>query len=133
MAVTVCTITGGGSSISFGNGSGQITPMSITPSWNALDSSKTGRDNSTGDMFRDKITDKMKWTIELPYGLDQSQVASILSIIKTAQYSLTIPDPLTGTNISHNVYTTSCEPKIAKMTSASSWIYESFSFNAIQF
>ena len=133
MAITVCSISNGTTTVNFGNGSGQIVPDAITPSWNALDSSKTGRNNSTGDMFRDKVADKRKWTIELPYGLNQTQVKNILDIIKSAHYTLTVPDVLSGTNTSFTVYTSSCEPKIALMTSASSWIYEAFSFSAIQF
>lgn len=134
MSVTTCSISANGSTVNFGDASGCVcVPIKITPGWNALDSAKSGRDNSTGTMFRDKVADKRKWTIELPYGLNQTQVKNILAIIKSPQYTLTIPDAVSGTNTSFTVYTSSCEPQIALMTSESAWIYEEFSFNAIEF
>ena len=42
------------------------TPITIRPAVNALDNSKSGRDNNTGMMFRDKIAEKRKYTVEVP-------------------------------------------------------------------
>ena len=134
--INTCYITDGTNTVNFSNGSGSndmCVPIKLTPGWNALDSAKTGRDNSTGTMFRDKVADKRKWQIELPYGLNQTQVAKILKIVKSAQYTLYAPDPINGVSAPFTVYTTSCEPTIALMTSASAWIYDAFSFNAIEF
>lgn len=41
----------------------------LKASWETLDSSSTGRNNSTGAMFRDKVADKGKWELTLPTGM----------------------------------------------------------------
>ena len=73
------------------------TPITLKPSINALDSQKTGRDNNTGKMFRDKIAEKLKYTVEVPEGLTNTQVRDILAILLEQQFSAYIPNPKTGT------------------------------------
>ena len=47
-------------------------PISMAPVVNALDSSKSGRDNSLGNMFRDKIAEKQEYTLTFPAKLSNT-------------------------------------------------------------
>ena len=108
------------------------TPITLKPSINALDSQKTGRDNNTGKMFRDKIAEKLKYTVEVPEGLTNTQVRDILAILLEQQFSAYIPNPKTGTFQTKNFYCSSAEPEINRIYSQTSWDYKSWSFSATE-
>ena len=114
------------------------TATELTPQWQTLDSENTGRDNNTGKMFRDKVADKAKWVIEFPQGLTNADVATILSIVNAGDYWIKAPDSLSGTYATKNVYTSSCEPEIQRITELNSsgeptkWIYKEFSMDVIE-
>lgn len=114
------------------------TATELTPQWQTLDSENTGRDNNTGKMFRDKVADKGKWVITFPQGLTNADVSTILQIVKAGDYWIKIPDALTGTYAQKNVYTSSCEPEIQRITELNSsgeptkWIYKEFSMDVIE-
>lgn len=114
------------------------TPTTLTPQWQSLDSENTGRDNNIGSMFRDKITDKRKWNVELPSGMTNTEVAEILDIISASDYWIKTIDSLSGTYKSFNVYTSSCEPEVELITELDSndepiaWKYKAIKFDVIE-
>ena len=124
---TAMTISGNGASIT-------LTPLSIKPGVNALDSANSGRDNSSGDMFRDKLADKLKYTIEMPANMTNAEVAAILNIILAPQFTADVPDPKTGsyTNGNKAFYCAGCETEIKRIISSSNWVYKSWSFNMVE-
>lgn len=105
------------------------TPVTLKPAVNALDNSKSGRDNNTGKMFRDKIAEKLKYTVEVPHGLSNTQVAAILDIILEGSFNAYGPDPKTGTFKIKTFYCSSAEPEINQVYSLTSWDYKSWSFS----
>lgn len=114
-----------------GSGNSEITlkPDAIKPSDNALDSEKSGRDNSSGTMFRDKIAEKLKYTVEMPSGMTNTEVSAILAIILAPQFSATVPNIRTGSfDSTKNFYCSGCEPEIELITS-SGWTYKAWSFS----
>ena len=108
------------------------TPITIQPAVNALDNSKSGRDNNTGMMFRDKIAEKRKYTVEVPAGMTNTQMAALYEILLGNYFVAWGPDPTTGTFTEHNYYCAAIEPKINQIYSLTSWDYESWSFNATE-
>ncbi|MBP3328317.1 MAG: hypothetical protein J6L91_05365 [Clostridia bacterium] len=105
------------------------TPVTLKPAVNALDNSKSGRDNNTGKMFRDKIAEKLKYTVEVPHGLNNTQVAAILDIILEGSFNAYGPDPKTGRFQTKTFYCSSAEPEINQVYSLTSWDYKSWSFS----
>ncbi len=105
-----------------------LKPDSIKPSDNSLDSEKSGRDNSTGTMFRDKIAEKLKYTVDMPSGMNNTTVAAILSIILAPSFAAQVPNPKTGTFVTKDFYCSGCEPEIDLITD-NGWTYKSWSFN----
>lgn len=113
------------------------TPVELKPIWETLDSENTGRDNNTGKMFRDKVADKGKWEIDFPAGLSNTQVSTMLQIMKAGSYYVKIPDSLTGMYKQFQVYTSSCEPEIERITELTNnvpnkWVYKAFSIHIIE-
>ena len=114
------------------------TAVELTPQWQTLDSENTGRDNNTGLMFRDKIADKAKWVINFPQGMNNTDVAIILGIVKSGSYWIKAPDSLTGTYATKNVYTSVCEPEILEVTELNNndepsvWTYKAFTMDVIE-
>lgn len=107
-------------------------PVEMSPSVNALDSSKSGRDNNTGAMFRDKIAEKQSYSITFPYGIDNKVMAEILQIVMEGEFDIYAPDPKTGTYSSKSFYTSSAAPQISQIISETLWIYEEFSIEAVE-
>lgn len=107
-------------------------PVTMTPSVNALDSSKSGRDNSVGDMFRDKIAEKQSYTITVPFGLNNEQVAKILQIVMDSDFVMWCPNPKTGAYNEKSFYLAQVTPDIHKIISETYWIYNEFSFEATE-
>lgn len=108
------------------------TPVTMKPAINALDSSKTGRDNNTGAMFRDKIAEKLKYNIEFPFGLNNTQVAEILDVLLAGSFVAYIPDPKTGAFVEKSFYCSSAEPEINQIYSETFWDYKGFSVSATE-
>lgn len=107
-------------------------PVVMTPAVNALDSSKSGRDNNTGAMFRDKIAEKQSYTITFPFGLNNTQVAAILQIIMESEFDLYAPNPKTGAYGTKSFYSSAATPDIHHIESESLWFYNEFSIEAVE-
>lgn len=107
-------------------------PVVMTPAVNALDSSKSGRDNNTGAMFRDKITEKQSYTITFPFGLNNIQVAPILQIVMESDFELWCPNPKTGAYNVKSFYSSAVTPDIFRIESESLWYYYEFSLEAVE-
>ena len=107
-------------------------PATLKPAVNALDNSKSGRDNNTGKMFRDKIAEKLKYTVEMPHGMSNTEVAQILDIILEGSFQAYGPDPKTGRFATKTFYCSSAEPEINQVYSLTSWDYKSWSFSATE-
>lgn len=107
-------------------------PVVMTPAVNALDSSKSGRDNNTGAMFRDKITEKQTYTIAFPFGLNNTQVAEILQIIMESSFELWCPNPKTGAYNTKSFYSSAVTPDIYRIESETLWFYNEFSLEAVE-
>lgn len=101
-------------------------PVSMNPIVNALDSSKSGRDNNVGDMFRDKVAEKQEHSITFPAGLNNTQVAKILDIVLETSFDCWCPNPKTGTYGTKNFYCASCAPTIQRIFSERYWEYAEF-------
>lgn len=114
------------------------TPTAVTVGWQTLDSQKSGRDNNTGAMFRDKVAEKLPIKFTLPYGLKNDQVADLLDIIAAADFWVKAPNPRTGAYGPIHVYCAGCEPPIAQITDFNSsgeptaWIYDAFELNFVE-
>lgn len=67
--------------------------MGLKPGINIIDSSKSGRDNNTGTMFRDIVTGKNKYTATMPSGLNNTQYAEIADIILADSFDCWLPNP----------------------------------------
>ena len=107
-------------------------PVTIKPAVNVLDNSKSGRDNNTGKMFRDIVAEKLKYTVEVPHGLNNTQVAEILDILLEGSFTAWVPNPKTGTFQSKSFYCSSAEPEINQIYSTTFWDYKSWSFSATE-
>lgn len=107
-------------------------PVAMAPAVNSLDSSKSGRDNNTGAMFRDKITEKQSYTITFPFGLNNTQVSDILQIVMESEFELYCPDPKTGVYSSKTFYTSAVTPEIYRIESETLWYYHEFSLEAVE-
>ena len=108
------------------------TPITMKPALNALDNSKSGRDNNKGNMFRDKIAEKLKYSIEMPDGLSNTQVAQILQILMETQFTAFVPDVKSGMFKEKSFYCSSVEPEIEQIYSSTYWTYKSWSFSAVE-
>ena len=107
-------------------------PVVMTPTVNALDSSKSGRDNNTGAMFRDKIAEKQSYSIIFPYGLDNTVVAKIIQIVMDSEFDVYAPDPKSGAYSSKSFYASAVSPEIHHIVSEDLWYYNEFSVEAVE-
>lgn len=105
------------------------TPMSLKPVTNIIDSSKSGRDNNTGTMFRDVITSKNKYTATMPSGLNNTEYAELSAIILADSFECWLPNPATGKFGAKTFYCSTLEADIEQIYSESFWTYKEFSFN----
>ena len=105
------------------------TPMSLKPGINIIDSSKSGRDNNTGTMFRDIVTGKNKYTATMPSGLNNTQYAEIADIILADSFDCWLPNPKTGTFGTKTFYCSTLEADIERIYSETLWTYKEVSFN----
>ena len=107
-------------------------PISMAPVVNALDSSKSGRDNNLGNMFRDKIAEKQEYTLTFPAKLSNTQVAQILNIIMEESFDCWCPNPKNGTFGTKTFYCASCAPQIQRIFSETYWEYAEFDIEATE-
>lgn len=110
-------------------------PMSIAGSSQVLDGGNSGRDATTGRMFRDIVRDDVAtYNCTLPDGITNVQMVEILNIILSDSFSMFIPDIRTGTFEVREFYVATAEPQIKEIYSVDppEWDYEEFSFNAVQ-
>ncbi len=105
------------------------TPMGLKPGINIIDSSKSGRDNNTGTMFRDIVTGKNKYTATMPGGLNNTQYAEIADIILADSFDCWLPNPKTGTFGTKTFYCSTLEADIERIYSETLWTYKEVSFN----
>ena len=108
------------------------TPITMKPALNALDNSKSGRDNNKGNMFRDKIAEKLKYSVEMPDGLTNKEVAAISQILMETQFTAFVPDVKSGMFKEKSFYCSSVEPEIEQIYSLTYWTYKSWSFSAVE-
>lgn len=105
------------------------TPTGLKPGINIIDSSKSGRDNNTGTMFRDIVTGKNKYTATMPSGLNNTQFAEIADIILADSFDCWLPNPKTGTFGTKTFYCSTLEADIERIYSETLWTYKEVSFN----
>lgn len=105
------------------------TPMSLKTGINIIDSSKSGRDNNTGTMFRDIVTGKNKYTATMPSGLNNTQYAEIADIILADSFDCWLPNPKTGTFGTKTFYCSTLEADIERIYSETLWTYKEVSVN----
>ena len=105
------------------------TPMGLRPVIDIIDSSKGGRDNNTGTMFRDIVTGKNKYTATMPSGLNNTQYAEIADIILADSFDCWLPNPKTGAFGTKTFYCSTLEADIEQIYSETLWTYKEFSFN----
>lgn len=86
------------------NGTALPSPVSLSFSYEDLDKD-SGRDIKTQTMHRNRVrANVMKLSVE--YGIqDATEVASVLSLVTAKTFTLTYPDPATGTTKSGTFYT----------------------------
>lgn len=107
------------------------TPLSVKPCENILDSENSGRDNSTGLMFRDVVSRKSKYTFTMPAGMTNEVGARVISIILGESFKCYVPDIFTGEWKTKTFYNASCAPEIEKIT-PQGWTYKEWTFTATE-
>lgn len=107
-------------------------PVVMTPTVNALDSSKSGRDNNSGAMFRDKIAEKQDYRITFPHGLNNTEVARIIQIVMDDQFDVYAPDPKSGAYSTKTFYAAKITPDIFCVVNENLWYYNEFDVEAVE-
>jgi hypothetical protein len=107
-------------------------PVVMTPTVNALDSSKSGRDNNTGAMFRDKVAEKQSYSITFPHGLNNTEVSKIVQIVMDDQFDIYAPDPKSGAYSTKSFYASAVTPEIFLIVDESLWYYKEFTIEAVE-
>lgn len=77
---------------------------SITPTGNGLNADGSGRDIQTGDMFRTKIADKLKYEVKM-LKLPEEIHTMLASVLKPTYYDAMILNPDTNQQETHEFYT----------------------------
>lgn len=78
--------------------------LELKPSGNGLNADGSGRDVQTGEMFRVKIGDKLKWEVRMD-DLDETHMKSLALALKQPFYQATMLNPETGQREEKNYYT----------------------------
>ncbi len=76
----------------------------ISPTCNGLNADGSGRDVQTGEMFRTKITDKLKWEVKM-LRLPESVHLRLAASLKKTYYNAILHDPDNGTLTERTYYT----------------------------
>ena len=142
MANMVLAVSADGTANSFvtlhSGTSDEYIPVEMTVSFQTLDSAKSGRDNNTGKMFRDKVAEKLTAKITIPAGVTNSELAPIMTIITAGSFWAYIPNPKTGLSTpTKNFYCATVEPPIEKITAfsnnhPSAWTYDEFELSFVE-
>ena len=77
---------------------------SLEMSRNDLDADGSGRDTTTGLMYRTRVATNLKADVKM-LRLQQTTMQQLLSDISGTYYSATIVDPRTGAQVSKSFYT----------------------------
>ena len=95
-------------------------PTILQPGIQDLDSEDgTGR-NQTGTMFRDRIA--IKRSIHCEWGvLSRAEMSALLTAISGASFSLTYPDPQTGTMKTISAYVGDRKPAMCQAINDNDW------------
>ena len=137
MVLAVCA-TQDGTYTMLKKGNQEYIPVEMTVSFQTLDSAKSGRDNNTGKMFRDKVAEKLTAKITIPAGVTNSELAPIMTIITAGSFWAYIPNPKTGFSTpAKNFYCATVEPPIEKITAfsnnhPSAWTYDEFELSFVE-
>lgn len=99
----------------------ELNVLSAPTPINALDSSKSGRDNNTGKMFRDKVADKVTLSLSISETTNEES-AAISAIILSPSFEAKVPNPCTGLVEIKTMYCTSIPWEIKEITSEDTWI-----------
>lgn len=126
------------------------TPFAIQGGAQVLDSSESGRDNNTGYMHRNVVRDDVaEYSITLPFGLTNREIADISDIILSPSFEMYMPDTRYGgfpgqtvqingvnkTVPTREFYCPSFEPQISPGTMTENppyWEYEEYTFKAVE-
>lgn len=84
------------------NGTDMPDPSELSISVSDISSKNAGR-NAAGDMLRDKITQKVKIVSSWNY-LSNEQCSLLLSAVDNLYFSMTYPDPKSGTALTKTMY-----------------------------
>lgn len=76
----------------------------MSPSRNDLDADGSGRDVQTGEMFRTRIAQKLKFTVKM-LRLQQDMMTQLMSDINPTTFQATVVDPATGASGAKTFYT----------------------------
>lgn len=78
--------------------------LELTPSGNGLNADGSGRDTQTGEMFRTKVGDKLKWEVKMN-DLNESQMKTLALALKETFYQATTLNPDTNEREERTYYT----------------------------
>lgn len=78
--------------------------LELKPSGNGLNADGSGRDKQTGDMFRTKIADKLKWEAQMD-DLDEEEMKTLGNALKQTMYQATMLNPDTNERETKEYYT----------------------------
>lgn len=99
--------------------------------FNALDGENSGRDNSTGDMFREYITEKKTLSVTFPQ-LYNEDTATILNIIRGHSFQCYYPDSTTGQFETKTFYCSSVQVPIKKIINSTKWLNDTFTVEMVE-
>lgn len=99
----------------------ELNVLSAPTPINALDSSKSGRDNNTGKMFRDKVADKVTLSVSIGETTNEES-AAISAIVLSPTFEVRMPNPHTGLIDTKTMYCTAIPWEVKEMTSDETWI-----------
>jgi len=116
--------------------SGLKVPASVQVDIQDIDGSETGR-NQNGDMMRDRVAggSDAKRKISCTWkGLTNSEISDLLRAMDDVSFSLTYPDPYTGTARTATVYVGDRSAPVWRngASSSSKIIWESLSANFVE-
>lgn len=106
--------------------------LELKPSVNGLNADGSGRDIQTGEMFRTKIGDKLKFDVSMNR-LNESKMAVLAAALKETFYNATILDPSTGAVVTKSFYTDSLPFGVQRYDkSARATFYDGVTFSMIE-
>jgi hypothetical protein len=106
-------------------------PTVLQPGIQDLDSEEgTGR-NQAGTMFRDRVT--VKRTVHCEWGvLTREEMSVVLSAMSPQSFSLTYPDPQTGSLETITAYVGDRVPAMCQVISDTDWLWSGLSVDFVE-